>query len=341
MLAYAAVLFLLTMADAAGTEAPPVPLAAALDLPLPAVLPCRRFETVEIQVGKDVDSVSGDPNAVATWRAAERDWSFVADHWRQPPKPLPAAALPTRVRLSVPTPVSAALLTFFCRRYEWTERGLLEHDADPFMGVRWLCTSSGCVATAGYALPKDLATSPRRLRLCTKDPARNWDEDWIGFRRCRDVAPTVEDRDKSLALAAEILADARRTLADACQVPDTCTPRARALMASLRPARWRPTSFGGTPAGMNLGAETEGRKLALDCRADPHGDAYCELTLVDGDGRPILQYFPINSPFSSAVAILTLADHGQVWMTAAAGYLQDKTRAACSVSGTLLATRRR
>ena len=337
MLVYAAALLVLTVADAAGTEVPPVPLGAALDLPRPDVLPCGRFETVEIEVGKDADSVSGDPNAVVTWRAAGRDWSFVADHWRQPPSPLPAAALPARVQLSAPTPISAARLTFFCRRYEMTERGLLDHDANPFMGVRWLCTSSGCVATAGYALPKDLATSPRRLRLCTKDPARNWDEDWIGFRRCRDVAPTVEDREKSLALAVEILADARRTLADACQVPDTCSPRARAVMASLRPARWRPTSFSGTPTGMKLGAETEGRKLALDCQSHRDHDAYCELTLVDGEGRPLLQYVPIYSPFSTAEAILTLADHGEVWMTAAPADPHDKTRPACSVSGTLLA----
>jgi hypothetical protein len=65
---------------------------------------------------------------------------------------------------------------------------------------------------------------------------------------------------------------------------------------------------------------------------------YCELTLTDGEGRPILTYVPIDSPFYSAEAILTLADHAEVWMTAASGDPHDRRRAACSVSGRLLST---
>jgi hypothetical protein len=293
--------------DGAAPPTEPTALGASLHLPRPRLLPCERFQTVELEVGEDVEHLSYDEGASINWRAAGREWTFVAVPWTNPKTPLRAAALPTQVLFRTTTPHGAARLTFHCKRYDRTERGELMKEADPFKGVQWSCEATGCRSEAGYALPKAAATSSSRLRLCDKDPQRNWEEDFPSLRSCRDVAPTFGDREKALTLAAEILLDARKTLEDVCRHPGVCVANVRASIArALRPGRWRSTAWSALGDGMKLSASVDGRALVLDCSGTRQGDAHCDLDLHDPQGRLLLTYMPIDTLVGPAEAVMFL-----------------------------------
>jgi hypothetical protein len=318
---------------------PKPPLGRMLILPRPRTLPCERFQTVALEVGEDTDRLSYDEAASVSWRGAGRDWTFVASVWTQPPAPLGVAAFPNRVRFSTMAPHKVATLKFYCRRYDRTEKGELRRDSDPFLGVQWLCTADGCVATAGYPLPWSLARSRRRLRLCDKTSSQSREEEYPGVTACRDVAPAAEDSQKALALAGELVADARRVVEDGCRAPGVCDPRARAsLMNYLRQGNWRPKEWSGLPAGLTFSAVDGDRVLGLDCNTHM-GDAHCNLKLHKGS-TPLLTYMAIDTRDSPAEALLWLGnDRGGVFLTAASGDLNDHEPGACSVSGQLLSVR--
>lgn len=55
--------------ETAAPSTEPTALGASLHLPRPRVLPCERFQTVEVEVGGDVDHLSYDEGASIEWRA--------------------------------------------------------------------------------------------------------------------------------------------------------------------------------------------------------------------------------------------------------------------------------
>jgi hypothetical protein len=312
----------------------------SLTLPQPRVLPCQRFQTVELEVGKNTDSLADDPSASVTWQAGGRAWSFAAHLWAQPPAPLGSAALPERAELVSARPIGAARLTFHCRAYDPKDVGQQRHDADTFVGVRWTCTTGGCVPEVGHPFPDGLAASSRRLRLCVGEPARDakgGKTDHASTRSCRDVAPAFADREKALALGNEILADARRTVEDACRHSGVCSLRRRQLATLLRPAHWVPTDWSGQRAGLKLSAMTEDRKghdegtLELECTGPR-----CSLTLRDRDGERLLTYTPIDARQAPAEALLWILQRPVVVLTAAPTDPGDHDPPGCSVAGPLL-----
>ena len=313
------------------------PLGATLILPRPRRLPCERFQTVAIEVGEDGENLSYDEAASVSWTAAGRDWSFVAKVWKQPPAPLSAEALPNRAHFTTTKPHRKAHLTFYCRRYEMTEKGSRDRDSDPFLGVEWSCTVDGCTAGAGYGLPWSLARSRRRLRLCDKTPPEAWKENHRWTDVCRDIAPAFEDRHEALALGAELVADARRAVEDVCRPARTCDPRARAsLMNLVRAGHWQPQSWSGLPAGLRLSATDGARRLDLDCSSHM-GDGHCTLTLRDRPGEPLLTYVAIDTLDSPAEAVLWFENApGFLRLTAASGNLGEHDPGGCDLSGPLL-----
>jgi hypothetical protein len=329
--------------DTAAPLTQPAALSASLLLPRPRLLPCERFQTVEVEVGGDAEHLSYDEGASIEWRAAGREWTFAAAPWTNPATPLRAAALPTQVTFRTTTRHPAARFTFHCRRYDKTERGELMKDADPFMGVQWFCDSTGCRADAGYALPKAPATSRGRMRLCDKDPQRSWEDDFPSLRPCRDVAPAFGDREKALALAAEILTDARYMLEDVCRRPGVCVSSIRASIArALRPGRWRSTAWSALGEGMKLSAAVDGRALDLDCSGTRQSDAHCNLELRDAQGRLLLTYMPIDTIVGPAEAIMFLEHdflgpaNSAILLRAASGQRGDDDLPGTSISVPLL-----
>jgi hypothetical protein len=308
-----------------------------VELPLPRTLPCAQFQTVELELHPAPGQTGSMENAAIEWRAGGREWHFVADLWHQPPQPLDGRALPRQVRLLAPGVIDELTLTLYCRRYERTLAGDLNHDSDPFTGLRWSCKADGCNLTAGFPLGRRVARSPRRLRLCA-DPATAdaGDESGCGTRR-RNVSPAFEDERRALALAGEILADARRTLADACAAAHGCSPHASALAGQMRPAAWRSTSFAGLPVGMTLKADAGGRALVLGCSADATGDVRCELKVMGGDRRLLFSYWPIGDRLMPE-ADLSIDDQSLIWMRAEQPDDHD-VGSGCTVSGSLLRTR--
>jgi len=148
-------------------ELPSLPSGTVLTLPIPSVLPCKQFETFEIEVEgrtEGVEYVSG--NVGVSWRGAGRDWHIGPWVWQQPPTLLGEAAVPTRARLTVPAPVKTVDLNLLCERHEIPEPAEIANDGNPFWGVRWRCDGSGCHPEVGFEVPKSVTRSPRRLRLC-------------------------------------------------------------------------------------------------------------------------------------------------------------------------------
>ena len=190
--------------------------------------------------------------------------------------------------------VATLELSFYCRRYDMTLSGELHHDSDPFVGVRWSCKPGGCETMAGYPLAAQVARSARRLRLCARSTGGRDDGDCEA--RHRDIEPAFRDQGRALALGRDILADAQRMLADGCAAAHGCSPRATILARSMRPGRWRVTSFSGLPDGFNLSADEGDRTLLLDCsaRADG-GNALCDLKVLGADRQPMFDYMPINA----------------------------------------------
>jgi hypothetical protein len=307
---------------------------AVLELATPRALPCSRFRTVELLVEAPPDSASaGDPSAV-TWQAGGRDWRVATGIWHPPPAPLEVRDFPRRAQLVAERELTSVSLTFFCQRYESTDRDMLRHDAEPFLGVRWSCTPAGCVTEVGFPVAAAVARSPRRLRLCAKPVAGARDASDCGAHY-RDIRPAFEDPARALALADDIRADALRTLADACNAARGCGGRAADVRRSLRPGRREVTAFDPRPTEFTLEAGGAG-ELTLHCTASVDGlNVSCDLQLHGPDGRLLLKYLPINERLMPE-SYLNAQQAGEAWLSAPLPEDGEPAQAGCHVRGPLL-----
>ncbi len=309
---------------------------AALEMALPRRLPCRRFRTVELLVEAPPDSAYASDPAAVTWQAGGRSFRVDTGIWHPPPAPLEARDFPRRARLVAEGELTSAELTFFCQRYDVTLPDELNHDAEPFLGVRWSCTPTGCVTEVGYPLAAAVGRSPRRLRLCAKAvPGTLSDSECDAHHR--DIGPAFGDRARALALAEEIRADAERTLADACQGAGGCGPPAADVRRALRPQRRQVTAFRQQPLDLTLEARGSDT-LTLHCSArEDGGNVLCNLQLHGPDGRLLLDYLPINDRLMPE-AYLDAQEAGWAWISAPFPEPGEDAGPGCHVGGGLLPT---